>query len=328
MSSVSIPVHADPPQIRALNMFRDLSQVADLIELCFADSMDRDGQRYISDMRRASQDASFMHWATQMANTASLPVTGFVWEEDHRIVGNASLIPFRDKGRRIYLIANIAVHPEYRRQGVARLLTRRAMEYGWQKKASALWLHVRDDNPGAVALYNELGFNEIARRTTWTAKPDPLLPKNESEIEIVSRHARFWQQQQEWLRRIHPDPLNWYRSINLASLRPGLLNWLYLLFVDMHIRQWAAVRKDVLLATLSWAPNGGRSGSLLAATGPGSEPEALTQLLIHARRTFSHHNSLTLDHPFGEMRDAFLEAGFKEYRTLLWMRALPATSSR
>jgi ribosomal protein S18 acetylase RimI-like enzyme len=178
MSSVTIPVKTKEPHphLRPMNMFRDLPAVADLIELCFANTMDNDGQRYIADMRRASRDDGFLRWASHMTESASLPLTGFVWEEDGRIVGNASLIPFRDRGKRIYLIANIAVHPEYRRRGIARVLTRRAMKYGWDKKASALWLHVRDDNPGAIELYGELGFQEVTRRTTWAARSDPSSP--------------------------------------------------------------------------------------------------------------------------------------------------------
>ena len=319
-----------------MNMFRDLPAVADLIELCFADTMDNDGQRYIADMRRASRDDGFLKWASHMTETASLPLTGFVWEEEGRIVGNASLIPFRDKGRRIYLIANIAVHPDFRRHGIARTLTRRAMKHGWSKKATALWLHVRDDNPGAIKLYNDLGFQEVARRTTWVAKPDPHIFQPSSEIQVVSRHPRFWSQQQDWLRRLHPDSLNWYHHFNPNSLRPGLLNWLYMLFVDMNIKQWAAVRRDKLLATLSWAPYGGRSEGLILATPPATQTsyakddatpvsEALTQLLIHARRMLSNYTRLSIEHPAGEMTEAFLASGFTERRTLLWMRADPAT---
>lgn len=327
MSSVTIPVKTKEPHphMRAMNMFRDLPAVADLIELCFADTIDNDGQRYIADMRRASRDDGFLKWASHMTESASLPLTGFVWEEDGRIVGNASLIPFRERGRRIYLIANIATHPSQRRRGIARILTRRAMKYGWDKKASALWLHVRDDNPGAIHLYEELGFREIARRTTWIAKPDPQLSKPVSDIQVVQRYPRFWFQQQDWLRRLHPDVLGWYGSLNINSLRPGLMNWLYLLFVDVNIRQWAAVRGDQLLATLSWVPRGGRAESLVAATGKGSEPEALTRLLIHARRALTGQSRLSLEYPAGEMTEAFLAAGFAERRTLLWMRAEPAT---
>jgi ribosomal protein S18 acetylase RimI-like enzyme len=330
MSSVTIPVKTKEPHphLRAMNMFRDLSAVADLIEVCFADTMDNDGQRYIADMRRASRDNGFLQWASHMTENATLPLTGFVWEEDGRIVGNASLVPFRERGKRIFLIANIAVHPEYRRRGIARLLTQRAMKYGWDRKAAALWLHVRDDNPGALRLYQELGFEEIARRTTWVAKPDPHLPQPFSDVQIVPRHPRFWIQQQEWLRRLHPEALAWYRSFNFNSLRPGLMNWLYLFFVDVNIKQWAAVRGAKLLATLSWVPQGGRAEPLIAATGERSGAEALAQLLIHARRTLTGQSRLSLEHPAGEMTEAFLAAGFTERRTLIWMRAEPATASR
>jgi ribosomal protein S18 acetylase RimI-like enzyme len=331
MSSVSVPINAKKhPNMRPISMFRDLPAVADLIELCFADSMDRDGRRYIADMRRASRDNGFLQWASTMTETASLPLTGFVWEENGRIVGNASLIPFRDKGKRIYLIANIAVHPDFRRRGIGRKLTQRAMQCGWDKRSSALWLHVRDDNPGAIKLYTDLGFRAVARRTNWTAKPDSLLPRPETDIQIVTRHPRFWPLQRNWLRRLHPDVLGWYRAFNINSLRPGFLNWLYRMFVDAQIKQWAAVHNDKLLATLAYAPTGGRSDSLIAAIPPAqhedeTHSQALAQLLMHARRVVSNHSKLSLEYPGGEMTDTFNSAGFTKRRTLIWMRAKSAT---
>lgn len=322
MSSITIPMQAnDHPHIRPLNVLRDLSAVADLIELCFSSTMDHDGQRYLSDMRRASHDDSFLNWASHMAETASMPLMGYVWEQGGRIIGNASLIPFRDHGKRIHLIANVATHPEHRRRGIGRALTERSMKHARNKNSSAIWLHVRDDNPGAIKLYEGLGFEEIARRTAWSAMPDRFLSVPDSDIQIVARQPRYWSLQQDWLRRIYPDGLNWYHSWNFNALRPGLWNWFYLLFVDFNVRQWAAVRKEELLATLSWMPQGGRSESLYAAVGGTSSAEALTHLLLHARRSLSNHSSLSLDYPAGEMTDAIRAAGFKSRRTLLWMRA-------
>jgi ribosomal protein S18 acetylase RimI-like enzyme len=323
MSSITIPVQTkDHPHLRPLNVLRDLSAVADLIELCFSPTMDNDGQRYLSDMRRASRDDSFLRWASRMSETASMPLMGYVWEQDGRIVGNASLIPFRDKGKRIYLIANVATHPDYRRRGIGRALTERVMKQARDKKASAIWLHVRDDNPGAIKLYQDLGFQEMARRTTWQGSPDHRLSVPENKIQLVSRHSRFWPLQQEWLRRLYPKDLSWYQSWNTTALRPGLWNWLYLLFIDFSVKQWAAVRNDELLATLTWMPHGGRTESLYAATGsPATSREALTSLLIHARRTITYPPYLTLDYPADEMTDAILDAGFTPRRTLLWMRA-------
>ena len=330
MSSITVPVKVEEhhPHVRPLNVIRDLSAVADLIELCFSTTMDNEGQRYLSDMRRASRDDSFLHWASRMTETTSLPLTGYVWEQDGRIIGNASLIPFRDKGKRVYLIANVAVHPDYRRRGIAHILTERSMKHAQAKKAAAIWLHVRDDNLGAISLYEKLGFQEISRRTTWYTRTDLYPPKVNTDIEIVPRHARFWPLQQDWLSRLYPDALSWYHSWNFAPLRPGLTGWLYLLFVDYNIRQWAAVRGNTLLATLAWMPHAGKSESLYAATSPvtdsGDEAhieEALIQLLIHARRSLSTHTRLSLDFPAGEMTDAIIEAGFKPRRTLIWMRA-------
>ena len=323
MSSITIPVKAksEHPHIRSINVLRDLPAVADLIELCFAPTMDGDGQRYLADMRRASREDNFSRWASRISDTTSLPMMGCVWEEGGRIIGNASLIPFRHNGRRAFLIANVATHPDHRRRGIGRALTERVMKQAQDKKAGEIWLHVRDDNPGAIKLYEDLGFRELARRTTWTAVPDPLTPKPGSDIQIVPRHSHFWSLQHEWLRRIYPESLDWYQPLNLNALKPGLMNWLYLFFVDFNITQWAAVRGADLLATLSWMPHGGRTDSMYAATGIGSSPEALTQLLIHARRTLSSRATLSLDYPAGEMTEAISAAGVKARRTLLWMKA-------
>jgi ribosomal protein S18 acetylase RimI-like enzyme len=311
----------DHPYIRPMNVLRDLSAVADLIELCFSSTMDQDGQRYLSDMRRASHDDRFLNWASHVAETASMPMTGFVWEQDDRIVGNASIIPFRDHGKRIYLIANVATHPEYRRQGIGRALTERAMQQARAKNAAAVWLHVREDNPGAIRIYESLGFEEIARRTAWFAGPERTIAPSTSGIVLVPRYPRFWPLQLNWLRRTYPEHLSWYHSWNLNAMRPGFWNSLYLFFIDFQIKQWAAVRGDELLATLSWMPQGGRTESLYAAVGEGLDGEALTRLLIHARRMMAHYASLSLDFPAGEQTDAILAAGFIPRRTLLWMRA-------
>jgi ribosomal protein S18 acetylase RimI-like enzyme len=322
MGSITIPVKTkDHPHLRPLNVLRDLSAVADLIELCFSPTMDNDGQRYLSDMRRASRDDSFLRWASRMTETASMPLMGYVWEEDGRIVGNASLIPFRDRGTRVYLIANVATHPDFRRRGIGRALTERVMKQARDKNASAIWLHVRDDNPGAIKLYQDLGFQEAARRTTWQGSPEPRLALPDIGIEIVPRHPRFWPIQQEWLRRTYPKDLSWYQSWNTHALRPGFWNWFYLLFIDFNVKQWAAVRNGELLAALTWMPQGGRSESLFAATGStGASSEALMSLLIHARRSITYPPYLTLDYPADEMADAISAAGFKPRRTLLWMR--------
>lgn len=172
MAAITTPILIQTRQLRPLSIIHDLPGVADLVEKCFADTMDPEGRRYIQQMRRAGQDNVFMRWAANAAESVSMPLSGYVWEENGEIIGNVSLIPYRNKKRKIYLIANVAVRPDYRRRGIGRALTTAAMRHASERHAAATWLHVRDDNPGAIALYRSLGFQELARRTLWQAKPD------------------------------------------------------------------------------------------------------------------------------------------------------------
>ena len=191
----SITVQAKSPQtgpLRPLNILRDLTQVADLIELCFSSTMDDEGQSYLRQMRRASRDNNFLRWAGQVVDSASLPLSGFVWEENGKIVGNASLVPHQHKGKKITLIANVATHPDYRRRGIARALTEQATACARQKGAQELWLQVRDDNPAAVNIYTDLGFVERARRTTYHSRPEPLPSSSTTDVIITRPAARDW----------------------------------------------------------------------------------------------------------------------------------------
>jgi ribosomal protein S18 acetylase RimI-like enzyme len=246
MSSIPIPARANAhPNLRPLNVLRDLPQVADLIELCFRQTMDRDGENYVREMRRAGREKS---WMRSMENASNMPLNGYVWEQDGKIVGNASLIVFRHNRRKIHLIANVAVHPDHRHHGIARAVTAQVMERARTGGTQELWLNVRDDNPDALDLYSDLGFRERARRTQWLVTESDIPSTASNKFQIVPRPAHFWPAQRAWLEQLHPEELAWYRGWNFKGLAPGLWNWLYLLFVDMNLRQWAALHNDKLQA--------------------------------------------------------------------------------
>jgi len=61
-------------------------------------------------------------------------------------------------------IQTIAVTEGARRQGLGRVLMLRMIEEARDRGASELFLEVRADNPGAQALYESLGFEQIAVR--------------------------------------------------------------------------------------------------------------------------------------------------------------------
>ncbi len=142
--------------LRPLDARRDLLAVADLIEICFADTLDLEGRRYLNNMRAAAKTPGLAFF-TPLEEMANVPISGFIWEEDRRLVGNISLIPYRQDGQRRYLIANVAVHPDFRRRGIGRLLTEQGIEYARTKGLPDVWLHVREENISAITLYQEPG---------------------------------------------------------------------------------------------------------------------------------------------------------------------------
>ena len=322
MAAITTPLLTDPPQLRPLNILRDLPAVANLVETCFASTLDDDGRRYLQQMRRSGKDNAFLRWASQVADTASMPLSGFVWEENGEIIGNASLIPYRRNRRKYYLVANVAVHPNQRKRGIGRLLTLAAMQQAGVKHADEIWLHVRDDNPGAIRLYENLGFREHARRASWRVSLDRTTRPEAPPKEISRRRRRDWPRQEEYLRRLYPETLAWYQSLPWTSLRAGLFYTLERFLLADETRHWTIRLGKDLVAALTWQPApSGYPDRLWAALPPGKAEEDLHALLLRARRELSSwRTTLALDLPGGEYTEAIQSAGFHLQRTLIWMK--------
>jgi GNAT superfamily N-acetyltransferase len=321
MSAISRPLVSSPDQLRPFEVGRDLPAVADLVEACFAETLDNDGRRYVQQMHAAARNPRYLRWAAAMADHVSMPLTGFVWEENGRIVGNLSLIPFAYLYRRCYLIANVAVDPAYRRRGIARSLTAAALEHARGRGMAEAWLHVRSENGVARNLYQSLGFRERAHRTTWECErcqlPEQAL--HGPEVKIAPRQARHWAQQRAWLARLYPPELTWHLPFSLHAIRPGLAGGLYRLLTGAQVQQWAAVRQGELLGVLSWQPHLGHADHLWLAAAPENEVAALQALLPHARRRLARRIRLVMDYPAGRGEEAFQRAGFTVQQTLVWM---------
>lgn len=64
-------------------------------------------------------------------------------------------------------IANVAVFPEHRGQGVGRILVRELLSYAKREQFAFLSLEVRPSNLPAVALYRSEGFQEAGVRRNF-----------------------------------------------------------------------------------------------------------------------------------------------------------------
>ena len=76
---------------------------------------------------------------------------------------------------------NIAVHPNYRRQGIAEAMIDALVNALRDKGSRALSLEVRASNDPAIALYKKIGFSQVGRRPNYYRNPreDALILRKE-----------------------------------------------------------------------------------------------------------------------------------------------------
>lgn len=315
------PYHFYAPNIRPLQKRKDLAAVANLVEMCFADTMDPDGRDYVRHLRFLAQE--YTGWGGNPFERLQLPVQGFLWEEDQMVVGNLTLIPFSTKGRKYFLIANVATHPAYRGRGIARKLTLTALDYVRTHGATSAWLHVRDDNPIAIGLYETLGFEERLRRTIWQCDTyiDKEIQVQNNGVQVGKRTMKDWTQQSTWLDRIYPPEVSWNLPLNKSRLEPGWLKPLQMAMSGEKVVHLAARRENELIGLVTWEPSRTYADTLWLATDPGKEEFAVRALMVGIQKVLSRERPLMVNYPEGHAVAAFEQSGFVPHMTLIWMEA-------
>jgi len=317
--ALSIP-QPFPSNLRPFDIRRDLLAVADLVEFCFAQSLDADGRLYIKQMRQAARSGPLLDLASAGGSRIDLPMGGFVWQEGDRVVGNLSLIPHRREGERLYLIANVAVLPDYRKRGIARALTQAALEEIESCGQKETWLQVDENNAAAVGLYRSMGFRERLRRTSWRTQPQrELTVETGSRLNLRHRKPSDWTTQKNWLQSNYPAEVRWQLPLDLKLLQPGLKGGLQRLFNERQVLQWGVEGQRGLMGVLSWQSSSLEADRLWLATEEGKEGEAIPLLASHAHAVLRQGRPLTLNYPAGRARETLARVGFQAARTLIWM---------
>lgn len=86
----------------------------------------------------------------------------WVCEEDGKVVGYCIMTLGVGEAH----ILNISVDPSVQKQGMGRKMMESLIEIA-KDEAETMYLEVRPSNPGALALYKKLGFNEIGTRKDY-----------------------------------------------------------------------------------------------------------------------------------------------------------------
>ena len=133
-----------------------VAQIAELEKLCF------------------SEPWSENSIATELTNPLSAWLVAVDGQMLAGYVGSQSVMGESD-------MMNIAVSPQYRRQGVAQALVEALVAHLKEQENISLTLEVRVSNAPAIALYEKLGFVQVGRRPNYYRSPkeDALILKKQ-----------------------------------------------------------------------------------------------------------------------------------------------------
>ena len=123
-----------------------VSQIAELEKICFSDPW---------------SENSIAH---EIENELSLWLVALDGDRVAGYVGSQSVMGESD-------MMNIAVHPDYRRQGIAEALVLALVSRLKSEGNYQLTLEVRASNTPAQRLYEKLGFTEVGRRRNYYRAP-------------------------------------------------------------------------------------------------------------------------------------------------------------
>ena len=133
-----------------------ISAVAEMEKLCFSDPW------------------SVNSITSELNNPLSLWLVAM--DEDKLVgyVGSQSVLGWSD-------MMNLAVLPDYRRQGVGEGLVKELIEKLQEQKNTCLTLEVRSSNAPAIGLYEKMGFVQVGKRPNYYHNPkeDALIMRKE-----------------------------------------------------------------------------------------------------------------------------------------------------
>ena len=133
-----------------------VQEVAQIEKLCFSDAW------------------SSLSITAELHNPLSLWLVAMDGQTLVGYIGSQTVLPESD-------MMNLAVLPQYRRCGIARLLVQSLIEALSEKGVDSLTLEVRVSNTPAIALYEKLGFLPVGRRPNYYRNPkeDALIMRKE-----------------------------------------------------------------------------------------------------------------------------------------------------
>lgn len=337
-SSVSIPTSARQERqqmvitvsearandgLRPIDMARDVPQIVELLKMVFGEALELDDGQLLGDDVGAQISSLFYRFNPATSRLAN----GFVWMADGRIVGNVTLLPTKAWDR--FLVANVAVHPNYRRRGIARAMMHAVTSAVKTRGGRAILLQVVKDNDSAIDLYRSLGYVGIGHMTTWFSSSSRLRrldpPAGAPPIDIRPLPGRRWREAYALDTACVPADLNWPEPLRPDAYRQSFWQRLGDLMNSRLFETWVVADADDRLAGLATiSSQWGRSHQLTLRVHPAVAGQLERPLLAKLVRRLQQlpRRNVRIDHPDDDaVAGALLsEANFTVQRTLTHMR--------
>lgn len=324
MAAGTLSVSSKNQGLRPVDLRRDLREIAGLMEICFSDTLDQNGRGAVREMEALSNSGPLLWLIGAMAPQWQM---GYVWLEDGRLVGNVST-QMSEHDRGTWLIANVAVHPDYRRRGIATALTKAALDLAGVNRARRALLQVHQHNTTAFDLYRALDFTTVTTRSTWERVSSLEPPQSEAaRYDIRRARSEEWTRDYNFVARHRPAGFNWLRPLRQADWRPSIWRSVQQFLAGMRHEHWLAL--DALTGQLAGAyyllTGRGNYDELDLLVSPEHQGRLERPLLAAGLRRLGRRPwAVRIDHPSPDpaAEPLLQEFGFRRLQTLIWMERI------
>lgn len=310
--------------LRPIDMSRDLPQVVELLKLVFGDSLEGEEHHLFGDSGANPVNGLVYRFHPVAARLSN----GFVWQVDGRIVANATLLTTKTWDR--YLVANVAVHPSFRRQGIARGLMEAITANVKARGGRVILLQVVKDNQPAIDLYASLGYRPIGNMTTWYATASRLREISDDSANapaprIEPLSSRRWRDAYDLDTAHVQADLNWPEPLQPDAYRRTISQRALDFLNGRQSETWSTIDAAGHLTGLATiCGEWGRSYMMTLRVRPEWAGHLERPLLAKAIRRLRYlpRRNVRMDHPEADAMTSRLlqESNFSVQRTLTHMR--------
>ena len=322
--------------LRSVRLRQDLAQIADLIELSFDLQGDATGRSAVREMRSLAKSGPLLWALANLEPGVRSMHQGFVWIDpiSERLIGNVSIykVPIKDT----LVIASVAVHPEFRRRGIALKMMEAAMALAQQKQATEVWLQTEADNFGAQNLYFKLNFKErrVFQRWQWYPTNSLVIPeRRNSSPDITLVSGNDWRQIYEIAQTTRPNHqggLGWLRPTTKDAFTKTVSEHL-MNIIGFQNRQWYIARawsepSKIIGAFSLYSTFGTRYHHMEMLVAPEHQGRIEIDLITYAmRQTADTRRGIIIEHPADDKHTLELlpTLDFQHKRSLMHMSWQP-----